>query len=224
MPVVYLGHTYEVQFFSSINFLMQRHRVQIDAIADTDGALPEYLLLVGEGDDGLQLAGQTTAEHLVETQLEPFCARKALKLLIVGIGGNLHHSLDASLLQPTEETDEEGVGIHEAAGIDHPYLLTDTIAVDGTITDALAKTSQFACSIVLYDRWKNLNGGWRMDFYQSLPMTILSLVIVAEVHLVAILLEALDLSKNLLRDAANLRETMIYQKQNLHFIPNHELH
>ena len=231
MPVVYLGHTDEVQFFSGINFLMQRHRVQIDAIADTDGALPEYLLLVGEGDDGLQLAGQTAAEHLVETQLEPFCARKALKLLIVGIGGNLHHSLDASLLQPTEETDKEGVGIHETAGIDHPYLLTDTIAVDGTITDALAKTSQFAGAEVLDGGWlmvdggwRIVTGGWRIDFYQALPVAVDATIIVAEMHLVAILLEALDLSKNLLRDAADIREAVIDQKEYLHFISNHELH
>ena len=55
-----------------------------------------------------------------------------------------------------------------------------------------------------------------MDFYQSLPMTILSLVIVAEMHLMTILAEAFHLIANLFRDAAHLRETVIYQKQYLH--------
>ena len=72
--------------------------------------------------------------------------------------------------------------------------------------------------------WRIATGRWRIDCYEALPVAVGATIIVAEVHLVAILLEALHLSKNLLRDAADIREAVIDQKEYLHFISNRELH
>ena len=210
VPVVHLGHANEVEGLRGVHLLVQGHAVQVYAVADLDGPLPEDLPLAGEGDDGLQLSGQPLAEQLVESQLQPLGARKALKLLVVGIGGYLHHGLDARPLQAAEEPVQPRVGVHKAAGVDHLDALACAVVVDGAIANALPQARQFARAVIFNLRCP------ASSLHHPLPVAVGAAVVVAQVHFVPVLAEPFHLVANLLGDAAHFRESVIYQEQYLH--------
>ena len=115
--------------------MMQGDGVEVDAVADADGALAEDLRLVGEGDEGLHLGGELPAEQPVDIKGQPVAQRIAPELLVVGVGGNLGHASYAGAVESPEQPDEHRAGIHEAAGIDQPDALLHTITVDAAEVD-----------------------------------------------------------------------------------------
>ena len=181
---------------------MQWCAIKIDAIADADGTLSENLLSIREGDQCIHVLIQAMAEQLVYPQSQTLFEGKSFELLVIGISRNLCYCVDASFLQSFEETDKPRIGVHETAGIDEFDMFTNAIIIDAVETHTLADSSPRTLAVILYHCIINI----------AATMTVRSNVVIAHMHLMTILPQALDLCQHLFRDTAGLLKTVISQE------------
>lgn len=178
---------------------MERNTIEINTITDTNGTLSKDSLCITEGDKGIHLAIETVAEQLVDLQFHAHRPEEVLELFVVGISGNLCDGTDASLPQAAEETDEPGIGILEAAGIDQFDAVELTVVEKPVVLRALSDAGHDARAVV----------GQHFIVDVSAAMTVGSKVVITEMHLMAALAQAFYLSMYLLRDTTHLTETVI---------------
>jgi hypothetical protein len=81
-----------------------------------------------------------------------------------------------------------------------------TVVIDTIITDSLTDCGNHTTSIILDDLTIDI----------SAPMSFWREIIIAQMHIMPILTKSFHLIVNLLRDAAMLRESMIYKKEYSH--------
>ena len=130
---------------------MKRYAVKVDAVANADGSLTKDFLSIRECDNSILLTIKTMTESLVYLQIHSGHTRETYKLGIIRIGRNLGNGMNTGLFELLEKTDEPWIGILEATGINEFDALSNTIVVDATIANTLAKGSDKACTIVLND-------------------------------------------------------------------------
>ena len=128
---------------------MERDTIKIDTVANIDCSLTKNFLGIGEGNNGIHLFIKSITECLVNFQIKTCHTRETHKFSIIGISGNFGNSMNSSLFQFLEETNEPWIGILETAGIDKFYLFANTIVVDTIIAHTLTKGSNESLAIVL---------------------------------------------------------------------------
>ncbi len=145
-------------------------------------------------------------EELINLQTQTLLTGKSIKLLIIGIGGNFCDSFDAQLTEAFEKTDQKGIGVLEAAGIDKLNAVEFAIVIDTILVHPLTEACHETCAIIMNN----------LIVHISATVTLGIKVIVAEMNFIAVFTQALHLIMDLLTDATDLGETVIDEEQYLH--------
>lgn len=189
-----------------VQFGFERNGVEVDAVGDADGLLSEDLLVVGEGDDAVHLAGQAAAEQPVDLQLALLLETCFAELGVVGIGGDFEGNAHSQPMHAAQPCDEQRIGVQVVADVEklHPFAadVTGDVGVGDAFEHLGAKPAP--------------EGADHLVARQPPLRAVRTDLQVAQRDLCAAPAESLALGENLLRDAAVGRESVEYDEQSFH--------
>lgn len=130
VPEVDFGNSYQVQLSGrAVPGGAQGDAVEIYSVGYADGGAAEYALVVGEGDDEIDVLAEGAAEQFVRIQLR-FLPDGSV-FVVVGVCGYLQQHADALLFQRPHEVYGEGVGVVVGTDIDAPDAFPADVSQDG---------------------------------------------------------------------------------------------
>ena len=202
-----VGHSQQPDLLRDVvQFGFERDRSEIDTVGDADGLLPENLVVVGEGDDAVDLPGQAVAEQTVDLQLDLLFPAAFAEFRIVGIGRDFEGDVHFEPAHAAQPAHQQRIGIEVVADVEELHLFAADIVGDVGVGDAF---EDLGAEPVAEGADYGVAG-------QASLRAVGADLHVAECDIDTAQAQGFALGKDFLADAAVGRESVEYDEQSFH--------
>ena len=102
----------------------ERDTPEVDAVGNADRRAAEYLRIIGEGDDAVDVTGHAAAEHAVDAQFELPHRGRLREFGVVRVGRDFKRDPHAEFFDLAQPVDQHRAGVVVVADVEelHPFV------------------------------------------------------------------------------------------------------